>query len=259
MNRANPDFQSYHKSLQAELEGIKNRIRNLVTHYPTDGAFKEAALRSVLRRHLPDTVFVGRGFIVTPDECSSEIDILIVDSSKPTLFRDGELLIVTPDAVRAIAEVKTSLKAPLDATFGKLAKVKALCVQGAVPLSSNSIAWAGLFVYDSSACKCGAALAAIRGAHTATNAVIDAVSIGGNCFIRFWDVLEGRGTGHSLNAEWRAYELQELASAYFVSNLVDAVTPVPRHLNQTWFPIPEGKVAHIKFRLRVGSKEIEVL
>lgn|GEM_PF-6627972 len=58
------NIKAYHESVTDELDAIKNRIRNLVTHWATDGEWKEAALRSVLRRHLPSSVFVGRGFVM---------------------------------------------------------------------------------------------------------------------------------------------------------------------------------------------------
>ena len=105
-----PDYEKYHLSVTEELYSLKDRIRNLVTHWATDGESKEVALRSVLRRHLPESVIVGRGFVVGPDSSSTQIDILIVDASKPTLFKDGDLLIVTPDAVVGVIEVKTKLR-----------------------------------------------------------------------------------------------------------------------------------------------------
>ena len=105
-----PDYTSYHKSLTDELYSIKDRIRNLVKHWPTDGESKEAVLRSLLRKLLPESVIVGRGFIVASDRSSTQIDVLIVDARKPTLFRDGDLLIVTPDAVLGVIEVKTRLR-----------------------------------------------------------------------------------------------------------------------------------------------------
>ena len=65
-NRQHPDYAAFHRSVSEELYSVKDRIRNLVTHWATDGESKEVALRSVLRRHLPASVIVGRGFIVTP-------------------------------------------------------------------------------------------------------------------------------------------------------------------------------------------------
>jgi len=110
-----PDFLAYHKSLNAELVAIKDRVRNLVPrHWPTDGLFKESVLRHVLRRHLPESLFVGTGFIVTEQTCSRQIDVLVLDKQRPRLFCDGDLAIATPDAVRAAIEVKTGLDGPAE-------------------------------------------------------------------------------------------------------------------------------------------------
>lgn len=40
---------------------------------------------------------------------STQLGLLIVDGNKSTLFRDGDLMFVTRDCVRAVIEVKTSL------------------------------------------------------------------------------------------------------------------------------------------------------
>src|SRR4051794_19120511 len=101
-----PNFLAYHKSITAELTALKDRLGNLVVHGYTTGAFKEAILRSVLRKHLPANLRIGRGFIVTRDSQSTELDLIVVDQSKPVLFEDGDLLVVTPDSVRAVVEVK---------------------------------------------------------------------------------------------------------------------------------------------------------
>lgn len=41
---------------------------------------------------------------------TSQIDIIVYDNNYPTLFQEGDFVIVTPQAVRAIIEVKTKLK-----------------------------------------------------------------------------------------------------------------------------------------------------
>ena len=99
------NFLNYHKSVTSELAAIKNRIRDLVTHWPTDGEWKEAALRTVLRRHLPVSNQVSRGFIVGRESSSTQIDVFVLKQDKPTLFRDGDLVIVTADVPAAIVEV----------------------------------------------------------------------------------------------------------------------------------------------------------
>ena len=63
----NMNTTNYYKSLSAELESLKNRVRNFIhdSHWQTDGEWKESVLRSILLRNMPDTVKIGRGFIVT--------------------------------------------------------------------------------------------------------------------------------------------------------------------------------------------------
>jgi hypothetical protein len=127
--RDSPDFLAFHRSLSEELYSLKDRIRNLVYHWPTDGEWKESALRSILRRHLPDSVCIGRGFIVTPNQGSTQIDILLIDGNRPTLFRDGDLFIVTPDVVLGAIEVKTSLRgvSQVRDALLKLSAVEKIC------------------------------------------------------------------------------------------------------------------------------------
>jgi hypothetical protein len=72
----------------------------------------------VLRRHLPSTVQVGRGFVVAPGVVSRQIDVLIYDATKPVLFQDGDLVTLASDAVRAIIEVKSKID-----SYQNLAKI----------------------------------------------------------------------------------------------------------------------------------------
>ena len=96
------DYLEYHKSLVKELRATRDRVRNLIgrNHWQTDGEHKEAVLRRILSSHLPESLQVGSGFVCYRDRVSTQIDVMIVSKNKPTLFRDGTLFIVTPDAVR---------------------------------------------------------------------------------------------------------------------------------------------------------------
>src|SRR2546427_2303201 len=98
------DVRSYFESLGLELGSLKHRVRQLIAdaHWQTDGEWKESVLRHVLRRHLPTSAVVGRGFVVTSKSASSQLDVLIHDGSKPVVFKDGDLVFVTPDAVLGI-------------------------------------------------------------------------------------------------------------------------------------------------------------
>src|SRR5437016_5226748 len=99
----------YHKSVADEIDAVRNRIRHLMNepHWPTDGEMKESLLRHILRRHLPETFRVGRGFVLSQDRCSKQIDILVYDSSSPVIFKEGDLVFLSRDTVRAIIEVKS--------------------------------------------------------------------------------------------------------------------------------------------------------
>lgn len=242
-----PNYLEYHKSLTDELHALKDRIRNLAEHWGTDGEFKEAALRTVLRRHLPSSLIVGRGFIVTEQSSSTQIDLLIADGSKPTLFRDGDLMFVTPDCVRAVIEVKTSLRdsAEVKKCAIKLAKIGKLCRE-----NGEGVPWLGIFSYEGTLQQNAPLLDAVEAAYEQTGAVIDCLAYGKDRFVRFWKTgeLERGDAPEAVNIEsWRAYRLEDLASAYFVGNVVDALSTLSRKNNAfAWYPLSDGKRVHMQ-------------
>lgn len=96
------DVIKFFKSLTDEINALKNRVRNLLGngHHLTDGEWKEAVLRTLIRRHIPVSIEIGRGFIVKSGCSSHQIDILFFDRNKPTLFRDRDLYIATQNSGR---------------------------------------------------------------------------------------------------------------------------------------------------------------
>jgi hypothetical protein len=240
-----PDYLTYHQSLTDELHALKDRIRNLATHWPTDGEYKEAALRTVLRRHLPSSLIVGRGFIVTPNSSSTQLDLLIVDGNSPTLFRDGDLLFVTPDCVRAIIEVKTSLNSSKEVKdcATKLASVGRLCRKCA-----HIDPWLGIFSYEGTRNADPLLLNAVKEAAENTDIAINCVAYGKNHFVRYWsegECEQGDDRQKPADPRWRIYRLENLASSYFVGNVVDSLSNLERHSSSyAWFPLREGKKVH---------------
>ena len=110
-----PNFLEHARELAQEIEAAKNRVRNLSRHWATDGAHKESYLRDVLNARLPARYRAASGFIVTSETQSSQIDILVVDTERPTVGRDAAgNIFVTPDAVSAVIEVKTRLTTALN-------------------------------------------------------------------------------------------------------------------------------------------------
>jgi hypothetical protein len=125
---------AHYRSLSLEIEALKGRVRQLIQshHWQTDGEWKETVLRSVLRRHLPPSIGVGRGFIVGERAPSTQIDVLLYDTTYPLLHQDGDLVFVVPDAVRAIIEVKATLTPAIAGpAFQKLADNASLVRDGA--------------------------------------------------------------------------------------------------------------------------------
>jgi hypothetical protein len=102
-------------SWSEELLSATDRIHHLIgdQHQPTKGSYREVLLRKLLRRVLPDRFRVSTGFIHRFEQVPSrQIDILIWDAQNHSaLLEEGELAIITPEAVDAIIEVKSILNA----------------------------------------------------------------------------------------------------------------------------------------------------
>src|SRR5262249_18410084 len=103
------NIDGYFRSLTKEVDALKDRVRFLMDnpHWLTDGEWKESVIRQILRRYLPSSVAVGRGFVISKGESSKQLDVLVFDASKPVLFRDGDLAFITSDAVIGVVEVKS--------------------------------------------------------------------------------------------------------------------------------------------------------
>lgn len=237
------DAAEYYKSLSQELDALKGRVRNLIQdhHWQTDGEWKESVLRAVLRRHLPPTVGVGRGFIVGPRAPSSQIDVLLYDTSYPVLHQDGDLVFVTPDAVRAIIEVKATLRRQnAGEAISKLASNADLLTDGAKRI------FLGLFAFDEDLGSTGSdylfsALQDVAGGKR--RRAINHVCAGPSRFVRFWP---DDPFTHARLDKWFSYSMEQLAPGYFVFNALErAVGDVVSRNLWAWFP-RDGKELHKK-------------
>lgn len=234
---------SYHQSISSEISITQNRIRDLIgeAHWQTDGEYKEAVLRRVLRTHLPESVKVGKGFVCYPGEASRQIDLLLVDATKPTLFREGDVFLVTPDAVKAVVEVKTTFRrGPArgeGSVFSKLANTVQM-----IRANGNPQCQAGLFAYADDGTSHEDVLRELAEATEGINdRAVNWVALGKDRFIRYWNQAPEPAYGVTGSA-WHLYEMRNLAFAYFVGNVVfDAGGQVPRPMQYAWFPIEGGK------------------
>ncbi len=102
----------YLKSYSQEFLALSNRLRYFIggAHWPSDGSWKESIVRSALRRHVPPAYQLLNGFIAANTGLSKQCDILIYDTSRPALFRDGDFCVLPPDSIMGIIEVKTTFR-----------------------------------------------------------------------------------------------------------------------------------------------------
>lgn len=257
-----PDFISFHKSLSAEVQSVKDRIRNLVDHWLTDGEHKEIVLQTILRRHIGQSFVVGKGFIVDRDESSGQIDLMVIDGTSPTLFRDGDFFITTPDAVRAVIEVKTSCTGPAE-----IGEATAQLRERITPWDGieRKQIWTGLFVYDRDANgnTMKNHLKALAIGEGRELCPVNCVSAGPNDFIRWWPRIEAPAFEGARQRVWRSYEIQDLAPAYFIGNLIEHLSAMPdgrparlRH-GSAWFPVKREHGKERYARLEIAPDENE--
>lgn len=103
------------------------------SHYPSLGRYKERLLARTIRDFIPRIFEVGTGFVLFPHEdpsppggpdhhdllnrsafsVSRQCDILIYEAATvPPIFKDDDFVVIRPEAVRAVIEVKGSLSLP---------------------------------------------------------------------------------------------------------------------------------------------------
>lgn len=256
------DFLAYHKSIGQELKTSEKRITNLIgtAHWLTDGEHKESTLRKVITDFSPEIYRIGTGFVCYPNinekNNSGQIDILITSKANPTLYKSGELHFVTPECTNAIIEVKSQLQngENLRNVLGKLsAKVKTIREKS----NGESNCWAGLFVYNDGNVSTESTLKLLQEiTANDTNAVINCVSIGEHMFIRFWESGHAE-SGIGNDPVWHSYSLNNLSSAYFISNLVAHLSTVfNNETAEAWFPIDGGKEIHKQQYAKLKEEQV---
>ncbi|RRJ11235.1 hypothetical protein EIM04_06940 [Pseudomonas aeruginosa] len=105
--KARENQRKFSATIAGELESLSQRVRYIIDHGPTVGTYRENLLQNSLRKHLPERYHIATGFIYG---LKKQIDLLIYDRiDYAPLFREGDLVIVPQESVRAVIEVKTNL------------------------------------------------------------------------------------------------------------------------------------------------------
>lgn len=239
MNRIDP--KEFQKSVTKELDTIKNRVRNLIgdQHWGEEGRYKEAILRNVVKRFLPNNLSIGTGFVIKKDnnepQISKQIDIVIYDNTIPVLFSEGDFVVTTYRNVKGIVEVKTRIRInELEEIIQKAEENGKLIGKGI---------FNGIFSYESvgniDSNNIDRALKEARG-------YVNHISLGPNVLIRFWKN-EDRNRLHPSVKEcnndfYNIYDLKGLSFSYFISNLLE-LSSLSSLDDRWWFlyPIEETK------------------
>ncbi|NHC43627.1 hypothetical protein G6549_27710 [Bacillus sp. MM2020_1] len=238
----NNDFISYHKSVSAELKASQNRVRFFINnyHWGEDGRFKEVLLMNYLKKVLPSNVSVGTGFVRKGNEVSSQIDLIIFNNSCPTLFSEGDFIIVLPESVYGIIEVKSKIRA--ERKFA--AAIKKANNNGKL---IGSDIFNGIFGYecDIAFSNEGALADTVKQALLENQGYINHIVFGPNIFMKYWK----DGNPHEDNKVkcFSFYQLEELSIGYFVSNLIEYIhiksggLKMSDEMENFLYPIEHGK------------------
>ena len=207
----------YHKATAKELLAITNKVRSLVSHWGEDGRYKEAILKNMIRRSLPEKYLIGTGFVVKQTEnrgiheSSNQLDIIIFDDSSSILFREGDFVILTPDGVRGIIEVKANRNGNFIFS-GKADKTQ--------EFFNGVFSYEGYennFDLDIFTNNYSAAETDFINLQDFQNFRVNHVSLNKNWFIKFW-------RNRNNNSPHSIYNIQDLSFTFFISNLINTLS-----------------------------------
>ena len=245
-------IEDYFRSLSMELQTVKDRVRQMIAggHWPTDGEWKESVLRTAIRRSAPTTVSVGRGFVISRDWQSPQIDILVHDNSHPVLYRDGDLVFVAPAACKAIVEVKSKVTNTILAKAAQGLATTAEMIRGS---RGGRRSFIGLFGYESAKMGSERAIAILADCAAANpHRVIDHVVLGPSLFIKYWEhpPLDAPADPRT----WRSYDLPNMSVGYFIHNLLMHLSPeAERTEDGVWFPENSNEACFLHSRTLSGA------
>jgi len=232
----------YHKTTTKELLALTDKVRNLINHWGEEGRYKEAVLKNIIRRFLPDKYAIGTGFVIKQTEnrgehlSSRQIDLLIYDNTSPILFKEGDFVIITADSVRAIIEVKANLQNQNLTSIIRQANENGKFIFSG-KIEKEQPFFNGVFGYVGYENQFS--LETLRQSFVTANDEysdsedyqkfkVNHVSLNKNWFLKYWPLEENEP--HSL------YNIEDLSFPFFISNLVDTLagTSVQRN-NFIWY------------------------
>ncbi len=242
------DYKAYHESITAELMASRDRVRNFIGdhHWGEDGRFKEVLLMNHLKKILPSNVSIGTGFVKNGEQITSQIDLIIYDNSVPNLFSQGDFVIVLPESVYGIIEVKSKL------ISGKMITETIANANKNGEIIGNNI-FNGIFGYETniSFSNSRRLTESVKSGLIDNHGFINHISFGADFFLKYWPY--GNPDYEDGIECFSIYEIDKLAFGYFFSNLIEfshlrsGHPPISNTLSSFLYPISEGKET---YRLR---------
>jgi len=247
---ARQNIKRFQESITQELTISKDRVRDLIgaANWAEEGRYKEAILRKTISQFLPSNLSIGTGFIVgnndhyygNQERISSQLDIIVYENRTPLIFKEGDFVILTEKPVRGVIEVKTHLtnySVDKDYAFNKVVeKLNRLKdFETFNPTLTARKKFVGVFSFEYSD---NFVNDRIEESLSASDGMINHISLGPDKFIRYWENTEGLlpPTEHNGRCYIR-YNLAKLSFSYFISNLLHIVSdedPIERY----WFSFP---------------------
>ena len=239
-------YIKYHESIAKEFEASRDRVRHFInnSHHAEDGRYKEILLMNYLRRVLPSNVSVGTGFVRNGIQTTKQIDIIIYDNSIPTLFSEGDFVIVIAESIYGIIEVKSRLPS------GKKCKdaISKADYNGDIidkEIFNSIFSYESAFTFNVRRQNSNANSNSFRDALRSSKGNINHISLGSEYFIKYWS--EGNPENNNEGSSFSFYQLPRLSFGYFISNLIEFIYRKNRigdlesNLANFLYPIEEGK------------------
>lgn len=216
-------FEKYWELRMQSAAGRLAAAQQLIKHNPTRGSTAENALRALLREFLPQRCGIGSGFMLAANGAASrQLDIIVFDQFESApLYRDGDIVIVSPDSAYVTIEVKSNLDSvSLADAFANIQSVKSL----------NMNVRAVVFAYESATVE---TLAARLPAESAKygDLVPDQILCLERRLVITWDPTRAGYDGYELDVGPTQQLVNEVLSAGKVTNLrpyLPSLTPQRR-------------------------------
>lgn len=241
----------YQQSIAAKFAAIKNQVKFFIAdnHWGEDGRYKEIILMNFLREILPNNVGVGTGFVRSQDEqLTTQIDIIIYKKNDPRLFSEGDFVILMPESVLGIIEVKsTASSASLSSKRNNKLSTIEKCHRNGLIIGNNQI-FNGIFSYDKTM-SFGRRFNQSKIVEQLGNngGYLNHICFDSDIFMRFW---EHGNPQLNENPCYSLYDLSYenifgddenrnagLAFGYFISNMLEMIYTIvaPEVLNTQYF------------------------